>query len=105
MPEPIEFYFDFSLALRLPRQREDRRARREIRARGAWRPMLLGVVFKHLGTRAAGAIPLKGEYRSSTSPARRAIWACRSAIPRSSRCRRRRRRASCCGCSARSVIR
>ncbi len=62
MPEPIEFYFDFAspysylAAFRI----DDIAARhgREV----AWKPMMLGVAFKKVGTAPLTAYPLKGDY-------------------------------------------
>ncbi|MCB1931507.1 MAG: 2-hydroxychromene-2-carboxylate isomerase [Candidatus Accumulibacter sp.] len=62
MPEPIDFYFDFSspygyLASELIDEFAAR-FQREVR----WRPILLGVVFKQTGAAPLTLIPLKGEY-------------------------------------------
>ena len=62
MPAPVEFFFDFSSPYGyLAAQRIDALAARH--GRGVdWKPMLLGVVFKHVGTAPLTTIPLKGEY-------------------------------------------
>jgi 2-hydroxychromene-2-carboxylate isomerase len=62
VPAPIDFYFDFSspygfLASEKIEALAGRHGR-EVR----WRPMLLGVVFKHTGAAPLVQIPLKGEY-------------------------------------------
>jgi 2-hydroxychromene-2-carboxylate isomerase len=62
MPEPIEFLLRLLVAVRLPGLRENRRTRREPRAQVSWRPILLGVVFKHTGAAPLTLVPLKGEY-------------------------------------------
>ena len=59
MPEPIDFYFDFSspygyLASELIDEFAAR-FQREVR----WRPILLGVVFKQTGAAPLTLIPLK----------------------------------------------
>ncbi|WP_366145435.1 2-hydroxychromene-2-carboxylate isomerase [Candidatus Accumulibacter sp. ACC007] len=62
MPEPIDFYFDFSSPYGyLASEKIDELARshgRQVR----WRPILLGVVFKHTGAAPLTLVPLKGEY-------------------------------------------
>jgi 2-hydroxychromene-2-carboxylate isomerase len=62
MPEPIDFYFDFSSPYGyLASEKIDELAARhgrEVR----WRPILLGVVFKHTGAAPLTMVPLKGEY-------------------------------------------
>ena len=62
MAAPIEFYFDFSSPYGyLGAQKIDALAAKHGRTVD-WRPMLLGVVFKHVGTAPLVVIPLKGEY-------------------------------------------
>ncbi len=62
MPEPIEFYFDFSSPYGyLAAEQIDALAARHGRAVD-WRPMLLGVVFKDTGSQPLLNIPLKGDY-------------------------------------------
>lgn len=62
MPEPLEFYFDFSspYGYLASEKIDDLAARhgREVR----WRPILLGVVFKQTGAAPLTLVPLKGEY-------------------------------------------
>jgi 2-hydroxychromene-2-carboxylate isomerase len=59
---PIEFWFDFSSPYGyLAAQKIDALAAKYGRAVD-WRPMLLGVVFKHVGTAPLTQVPLKGEY-------------------------------------------
>ncbi len=62
MPEPIDFYFDFSSPYGyLASERIDELAARHGR-KVRWRPILLGVVFKHTGAAPLTLVPLKGEY-------------------------------------------
>ena len=62
MPEPIEFYFDFSSPYSyLAAEQIDELAARHGRE-VAWRPMLLGAVFKETGGQPLLNIPLKGPY-------------------------------------------
>ncbi len=62
MPAAVEFFFDFSSPYGyLAAQRIDALAARHGRSVD-WKPMLLGVVFKHVGTAPLTTIPLKGEY-------------------------------------------
>ena len=62
MPNPLEFYFDFSSPYGyIASQKIDELAakhRREV----LWRPFLLGVAFKTTGGVPLPSIPLKGEY-------------------------------------------
>ncbi len=59
---PIDFYFDFSSPYGfLAAQKIGALAARHGRA-VEWRPILLGVVFRHTGTGPLTEIPLKGEY-------------------------------------------
>ena len=59
---PIEFWFDFSSPYGyLAAQKIDALAAKHGRAVD-WRPMLLGVVFKHVGTAPLTQVPLKGDY-------------------------------------------
>lgn len=62
MPQPIDFYFDFSspYGYLAAEQIDDLAARhgREV----TWRPMLLGAVFKQTGSQPLLNIPLKGPY-------------------------------------------
>ncbi len=68
MPDPIDFYFDFSspygyLAANVI---DDLAARH---GRGAtWRPMLLGAVFKVSGQQPLLEIPMKGDYAKRDLP-------------------------------------
>ncbi|EXI80711.1 MAG: 2-hydroxychromene-2-carboxylate isomerase [Candidatus Accumulibacter appositus] len=62
MPEPIDFYFDFSSPYGyLASEKIDELAARHGR-KVRWRPILLGVVFKHTGAAPLTLVPLKGEY-------------------------------------------
>jgi len=62
MADPIEFYFDFSSPYGyLAAQRIDALAEGHGRA-VAWKPFLLGAVFKTTGMRPLLEIPLKGDY-------------------------------------------
>jgi len=62
MADPIEFYFDFSSPYGyLAAQRIDEIGARHGRA-VAWRPFLLGVVFKATGQVPLLGVPLKGDY-------------------------------------------
>jgi 2-hydroxychromene-2-carboxylate isomerase len=65
MAAPIEFYFDFSSPYGyLGAQRIDALAAKHGRTVD-WRPMLLGAVFKQIGTAPLVAIPLKGDYSTN----------------------------------------
>jgi 2-hydroxychromene-2-carboxylate isomerase len=62
MSEPIDFYFDFSSPYGyLASEKIDELAARHGRT-VRWRPILLGVVFKHTGAAPLTLVPLKGEY-------------------------------------------
>ena len=62
MPEPIEFYFDFSSPYGyLAAELIDAVAARHERT-VSWRPFLLGVAFKETGSEPLLNIPLKGPY-------------------------------------------
>lgn len=62
MPAPLEFWFDLSSPYGyLAAQKIDALAAKFGRTVD-WRPMLLGVVFKQLGTVPLMQLPLKGEY-------------------------------------------
>lgn len=62
MPEPIDFYFDFSSPYGyVAAHRIEDLAQRHIRA-VAWRPILLGPAFKVSGNRPLSAQALKGDY-------------------------------------------
>lgn len=62
MPEPIDFYFDFSSPYAyLASEKIDELAARYGR-QVRWRPILLGVVFKHTGAAPLTLVPLKGAY-------------------------------------------
>ena len=62
MRAPVDFYFDFSSPYGyLASQKIDALAAKYGRT-ADWRPMLLGVAFKHIGTAPLVAIPLKGDY-------------------------------------------
>jgi 2-hydroxychromene-2-carboxylate isomerase len=62
MPESISFYFDFSSPYGyLAAQKIDGIAARHGRE-VAWRPMLLGAVFKQTGVQPIVDIPMKGDY-------------------------------------------
>ena len=62
MPGPIEFYFDFSSPYGyLAAQRIDEVAEEHDRE-VAWKPFLLGVVFKTTGAEPLLNIPMKGDY-------------------------------------------
>ena len=62
MPEPIEFYFDFTspYGYLMSEKIDDLAAKfgRKVK----WRPILLGVVFKTTGAQPLAQVPLKGEY-------------------------------------------
>lgn len=62
MPEPIEFYFDFSSPYGYLAAEEintiAERGGRDV----VWRPMLLGAVFKETGGQPLLGIPMKGDY-------------------------------------------
>ena len=62
MPQPIEFYFDFSspYGYLASEKIEDLAARHNRKVR--WRPILLGVIFKRTGGAPLTTLPLKGEY-------------------------------------------
>jgi 2-hydroxychromene-2-carboxylate isomerase len=61
-PAPLEFYFDFSSPYGyLASEKIDALAARFGR-QVKWRPILLGVVFKHTGAVPLSLAPLKGEY-------------------------------------------
>ena len=62
MPQPIEFYFDFSspYGYLASEKIEDLAARHNRKVR--WRPILLGVIFKQTGGAPLTTLPLKGEY-------------------------------------------
>jgi len=62
MPAPIEFYFDFSspYSYLASEQIESLAARFDRKV--AYRPILLGVIFRVSGQRPLTAIPLKGDY-------------------------------------------
>jgi 2-hydroxychromene-2-carboxylate isomerase len=62
MPAPLEFYFDFSSPYGFLASRKIE-ALAAKHGRGVdWRPILLGVLFRHAGTAPLVDIPLKGEY-------------------------------------------
>ncbi len=62
MPQPVEFYFDFSSPYGyLAASRIDALAERHGRMTH-WRPILLGAVFKVTGQQPLVTIPLKGSY-------------------------------------------
>ncbi len=62
MPEPLDFYFDFGSPYGyLASLRVDAIAAKHGRT-VAWRPMLLGAVFKTEGTQPLSMYPLKGPY-------------------------------------------
>ena len=62
MTEPILFYFDFSSPYGFFASRDiDALAKRHGRI-VTWKPMLLGAVFKHTGTKPLTTIPLKADY-------------------------------------------
>jgi 2-hydroxychromene-2-carboxylate isomerase len=62
MPATIEFWFDFSSPYGyLASHRIDALAAKHGRT-ADWRPMLLGVAFKQVGTAPLTSFPLKGEY-------------------------------------------
>lgn len=62
MPSPIDFYFDFSSPYGyFAAERIDDLAARHGRA-VIWHPILLGVVFKVVGTAPLPSIPVKGPY-------------------------------------------
>lgn len=62
MPQPIEFWFDFSspygylASLRIDKLAENHRRS------ASWKPFLLGAVFKVTGSQALMDVPLKGAY-------------------------------------------
>ncbi|MBL8374564.1 2-hydroxychromene-2-carboxylate isomerase [Accumulibacter sp.] len=62
MPQPIEFYFDFSspYGYLASEKIDDLAARHKRKVR--WRPILLGVIFKQTGGAPLTTLPLKGEY-------------------------------------------
>lgn len=62
MPEPIEFWFDFSSGYAyFAAERIDALAARHGRD-VSWRPYMLGVAFKKTGARGLSGTPLKGDY-------------------------------------------
>lgn len=62
MPEPIEFYFDFSSPYGyLAAEQIDAIAERHGRS-VTWHPFLLGAVFQETGGRPLLGIPMKGDY-------------------------------------------
>ena len=68
MAGPIEFYFDFSSPYGyLAAQRIDAIGEKHGRA-VAWKPFLLGAVFKIVGSRPLTEIPMKGDYSKIDMP-------------------------------------
>lgn len=62
MADPFDFYFDFSSPYGyLASEKIDELAAHHGR-KVRWRPILLGVVFKHTGAAPLTLVPLKGEY-------------------------------------------
>lgn len=62
MPAPIDFWFDFSSPYGyIAAERVDEVAARHGRS-VTWRPILLGPVFKAVGTAPLATLPIKGEY-------------------------------------------
>ncbi|MDD5249212.1 MAG: 2-hydroxychromene-2-carboxylate isomerase [Rhodocyclaceae bacterium] len=62
MPNPIEFYFDFSSPYSyLASEKIDAIAAKHGR-KVKWKPLLLGVVFKTTGAAPLTQVPLKGDY-------------------------------------------
>jgi 2-hydroxychromene-2-carboxylate isomerase len=62
MPNPVEFYFDFSSPYGyLAAERIDALAAKYDRA-VHWHPLLLGIVFKQTGMAPLTQVPIKGEY-------------------------------------------
>ena len=62
MPAPLEFYFDFSSPYGYLGSRKIEALAAKYGRGVDWRPILLGVVFKHAGTAPLVDIPLKGDY-------------------------------------------
>jgi 2-hydroxychromene-2-carboxylate isomerase len=62
MPQPIDFYFDFSspYGYLASEKIDDLAARHNRKVR--WQPILLGVIFKRTGGAPLTTLPLKGEY-------------------------------------------
>ncbi len=68
MPDPIEFYFDFSSPYGyLAAQEIDEVGRRHGR-KVAWKPFLLGTVFKTTRSEPLLGIPMKGDYAKIDLP-------------------------------------
>ncbi|KAA5606942.1 2-hydroxychromene-2-carboxylate isomerase [Roseospira marina] len=68
MPEPIDFYFDFSSPYSyVAANLIDALADRHIRS-VTWRPILLGPVFEVSGNRPLNAQPMKGDYMRHDVP-------------------------------------
>jgi 2-hydroxychromene-2-carboxylate isomerase len=62
MPEPIDFYFDFSSPYAYLASRQIGTLAERWGRAVAWRPMMLGVAFAATGGRPLVEIPLKGDY-------------------------------------------
>jgi len=62
MAAPLEFYFDFSSPYGYLGSRKIEALAAKYGRGVDWRPILLGVVFKHAGTAPLVDIPLKGDY-------------------------------------------
>ena len=62
MPSPIEFYFDFSSPYGYLAAQRVEEVAEEHEREVAWRPFLLGALFKTTGARPLLEIPMKGDY-------------------------------------------
>lgn len=81
MAAPIEFYFDFSSPYGyLASTRIDDLAARYGRT-VAWKPVLLGAVFKVSGQQPLAGIPLKGDYMKHDLPRFARLWGVPLVIP------------------------
>ena len=68
MPDPVQFYFDFSSPYGYLASTEvDELAARHGRT-VAWRPILLGAVMRDTGARPLSEVPLKGDYMRQDVP-------------------------------------
>ncbi len=83
MPEPIDFYFDFSSPYGyLAAKRIDALAAKH--GRGVkWRPHLIGATFKTTGSRPLTTIPMKGDYAMIDMPRTARLHAIPFTMPRS----------------------
>ncbi len=62
MPDPIEFYFDFTSPYSYLMSEKIDELAAKFGRKAKWRPVLLGAVFKVTGSQPLTSVPLKGEY-------------------------------------------